>query len=226
VRYHDHRPARLAPLGGHPPGRRRPNQADSDRLAFVARRLMSCRRRRPPMPPAGTAARPRPTSWPNRHPTWRPMPLRRRPSTRRSRALNQDADALDAFLDLQHYRLARWRVAGQELGYRRFFDIDDLIGLRWRIPRCSPTPTRLVLQWVRAGEADGLRIDHPDGLRRPSRYLRRLREAAPVGVDRGREDPGGRRVASHRVAGGRHHRLRVPQRRHRSLHRPGRPRRP
>jgi (1->4)-alpha-D-glucan 1-alpha-D-glucosylmutase len=94
-------------------------------------------------------------------------------------AVNEDADALDAFLELQHYRLARWRVAGQELGYRRFFDIDDLIGLRVEDPEVFADSHALVLQWVRAGEADGLRIDHPDGLRRPTRYLRRLREAAP-----------------------------------------------
>jgi (1->4)-alpha-D-glucan 1-alpha-D-glucosylmutase len=94
-------------------------------------------------------------------------------------ALNEDADALDAFLELQHYRLARWRVAGQELGYRRFFDIDDLIGLSVEDPEVFADTHALVLEWVRAGEADGLRIDHPDGLRRPTRYLRRLREAAP-----------------------------------------------
>src|SRR5690606_37393892 len=94
-------------------------------------------------------------------------------------ALNSDPDALDTFLDLQHYRLARWRVAGQELGYRRFFDIDDLIGLRVEDPEVFAETHALVLEWVRDGEADGLRIDHPDGLRRPTQYLRRLAEAAP-----------------------------------------------
>lgn len=93
--------------------------------------------------------------------------------------VNRDTDALDAFLEMQHYRLARWRVAGQELGYRRFFDIDDLIGLRVEDPDVFADTHDLVLAWVNDGEAHGLRIDHPDGLRRPTRYLQQLRRAAP-----------------------------------------------
>lgn len=89
--------------------------------------------------------------------------------------LNRDPDALDDFLEAQNYRLARWQIAGQELGYRRFFDIDDLIGLRVEDPQVFSDSHQTVLAW----ETDGLRIDHPDGLRRPRDYLRRLREAAP-----------------------------------------------
>ena len=47
----------------------------------------------------------------------------------------------------------------------------------------------LILDWLRSGVLDGLRIDHPDGLRDPEQYLQRLRAAAPDGLDRGREDP-------------------------------------
>jgi (1->4)-alpha-D-glucan 1-alpha-D-glucosylmutase len=93
--------------------------------------------------------------------------------------ITSDPDLFDDFLEEQNYRLSRWRVAEQELGYRRFFDIDDLIGLRVEIPSVFADSHHLVLEWVEAGEADGLRIDHPDGLRSPGAYLSRLREAAP-----------------------------------------------
>ncbi|HEX2152457.1 MAG TPA: malto-oligosyltrehalose synthase [Acidimicrobiia bacterium] len=94
--------------------------------------------------------------------------------------LNADADALDEFLEMQHYRLARWQVSEQELGYRRFFDINTLIGLRVEDEEVFSDSHETVLGWVSNGEADGLRIDHPDGLRRPADYLRRLRDAAPT----------------------------------------------
>jgi (1->4)-alpha-D-glucan 1-alpha-D-glucosylmutase len=89
--------------------------------------------------------------------------------------LNRYPDDLDDLLEEQHYRLARWQVSGQELGYRRFFDIDTLIGLRVEDGEVFSDSHDTVLGW----ETDGLRIDHPDGLRRPAEYLRRLREAAP-----------------------------------------------
>ena len=91
--------------------------------------------------------------------------------------VNADADALDALLERQNYRLAFWRTAGRELDYRRFFDINTLIGLRTEDPGVFEDTHRQVLDWVRDGVVDGLRIDHPDGLRDPEGYLRRLAEA-------------------------------------------------
>jgi (1->4)-alpha-D-glucan 1-alpha-D-glucosylmutase len=89
-------------------------------------------------------------------------------------ALNGDVDALDAFLERQNYRLAFWRTAGRELDYRRFFDITTLVGLRVEDPEVFEDTHRLVLSWERDGTVDGLRVDHPDGLRDPQQYLSRL----------------------------------------------------
>ncbi len=93
--------------------------------------------------------------------------------------LNQDPDALDRVLAHQNYRLAFWRTGGQELDYRRFFDITTLAGLRTERPEVFAAVHHRVLEWLRAGVLDGLRIDHPDGLRRPAEYFQRLRDAAP-----------------------------------------------
>lgn len=93
--------------------------------------------------------------------------------------LNADCDALDELLNLQHYRLAYWRTADQELGYRRFFDVNTLVGLRVeRAHVFEKTHTR-ILAWLRDGVLDGVRVDHPDGLRDPLQYFTRLRQAAP-----------------------------------------------
>ncbi len=94
-------------------------------------------------------------------------------------AINADPDRLDALLERQHYRLASWRAALSDLRYRRFFDVNDLIGLRVEEEEVFGEVHRLPLQWVAAGLVDGLRIDHPDGLRDPAGYLARLRAAAP-----------------------------------------------
>ena len=93
--------------------------------------------------------------------------------------MNADPDALHALLDLQNYRLAWWRSADRDLGYRRFFDINTLIGLRMEDEQVFQDTHRRVLEWVREGVLDGLRIDHPDGLRDPQGYFERLRAAAP-----------------------------------------------
>jgi (1->4)-alpha-D-glucan 1-alpha-D-glucosylmutase len=94
-------------------------------------------------------------------------------------ATNADPDRLDALLELQNYRPAFWRTAGRELDYRRFFDVNTLIGLRTEDERVFADIHALVLDWVRRGQLDGLRIDHPDGLRDPKQYFERLRRAAP-----------------------------------------------
>jgi (1->4)-alpha-D-glucan 1-alpha-D-glucosylmutase len=93
--------------------------------------------------------------------------------------LNRNYDALDELLDQQHYRLAYWRTAGQELGYRRFFDVNSLIGLRMERPNVFEATHCRVLEWLSNGVLDGVRIDHPDGLRDPQQYCDRLRAEAP-----------------------------------------------
>jgi (1->4)-alpha-D-glucan 1-alpha-D-glucosylmutase len=93
--------------------------------------------------------------------------------------LNANLDALDDFLNQQVYRLAYWKTADQQLGYRRFFDVNTLIGLRVEREHVFEETHALVLDWLRRGVLDGVRIDHPDGLRDPLEYFRRLREKAP-----------------------------------------------
>jgi (1->4)-alpha-D-glucan 1-alpha-D-glucosylmutase len=92
--------------------------------------------------------------------------------------INADPDALDALLERQNYRLAYWRVAGQELDYRRFFDITTLIALRSENLFVFADTHETMVNLVRAGKVTGLRVDHVDGLRQPAAYLRLLRQAA------------------------------------------------
>lgn len=94
-------------------------------------------------------------------------------------AINADPGRLDALMAEQHYRLAPWRAAFSDLRYRRFFDVNDLVALRMEEEAVFADVHRLVLGWVERGLVDGLRIDHPDGLRDPAAYLARLRAAAP-----------------------------------------------
>jgi (1->4)-alpha-D-glucan 1-alpha-D-glucosylmutase len=88
--------------------------------------------------------------------------------------VNADVDALDDLLENQNYRIAFWRTAGRELGYRRFFDINTLVGLRIEDPEVFADTHDLILRWVHEGVVDGLRVDHPDGLRDPEQYFERL----------------------------------------------------
>jgi (1->4)-alpha-D-glucan 1-alpha-D-glucosylmutase len=77
----------------------------------------------------------------------------------------------------QHYELVGWRRADYDLNYRRFFAVNTLAGVRVEVPRVFDEAHAEVVRWFREGLADGLRIDHPDGLADPEGYLRRLREA-------------------------------------------------
>ncbi|MFE4543824.1 malto-oligosyltrehalose synthase [Arthrobacter sp. NPDC056727] len=79
--------------------------------------------------------------------------------------------------DRQHYELMGWRRADNELNYRRFFAVNTLAGVRVEIPAVFDEAHHEVVRWFREGLADGLRIDHPDGLADPGGYLKRLREA-------------------------------------------------
>ncbi|HEX4883377.1 MAG TPA: malto-oligosyltrehalose synthase, partial [Casimicrobiaceae bacterium] len=85
-------------------------------------------------------------------------------------------DALDALLDAQAWRVAFWRVAGDEINYRRFFDINELAGLRIDRDDVFDATHDFLLGLAAQGKIGGLRIDHPDGLRDPLRYFERLQE--------------------------------------------------
>jgi (1->4)-alpha-D-glucan 1-alpha-D-glucosylmutase len=93
--------------------------------------------------------------------------------------LDGNLDALDDFVNQQNYRLAYWKTADQQLSYRRFFDVNTLIGLRVERDYVFEETHALVLDWLKRGVLDGVRVDHPDGLRDPLEYLKRLRERAP-----------------------------------------------
>jgi (1->4)-alpha-D-glucan 1-alpha-D-glucosylmutase len=95
------------------------------------------------------------------------------------REVNGSVDALDEFLSQQYYRLAFWRTADQQLGYRRFFDVNTLIGLRQEREFVFDETHALIVKWLKQGLLDGVRVDHPDGLRDPKQYFERLRERAP-----------------------------------------------
>ena len=83
-------------------------------------------------------------------------------------------DALDALIAKQAYRLADWRVASDDVNYRRFFDVNTLAALRMERPEVFEATHRKVLRWVQDGWIDGLRIDHPDGLSDPQAYCEEL----------------------------------------------------
>lgn len=84
---------------------------------------------------------------------------------------------LPELLDAQHYRLCWWRLARTELNYRRFFTISGLIGVRAEDPEIFDATHGKILELVRDGVIDGLRVDHPDGLADPGAYLERLAAA-------------------------------------------------
>jgi (1->4)-alpha-D-glucan 1-alpha-D-glucosylmutase len=83
-------------------------------------------------------------------------------------------DRLDELVRSQAYRLAYWRVAAEEINYRRFFDINDLAAIRMEQPAVFEATHRLILWLLSQGHVNGLRIDHPDGLWDPAGYFRNL----------------------------------------------------
>ncbi len=85
-------------------------------------------------------------------------------------------DALDELLNAQSYRLAFWRVAAEEINYRRFFDVNDLAAIRVEHPKVFDAVHRLLLELVHSCAITGLRIDHPDGLYLPREYFEKLQQ--------------------------------------------------
>jgi malto-oligosyltrehalose synthase len=85
-------------------------------------------------------------------------------------------DALHELLELQAWHLSYWRVAADDINYRRFFDVNDLAALRIENEQVFEVTHRLVLELIAAGKVDGLRIDHADGLYDPAGYVQRLQQ--------------------------------------------------
>jgi (1->4)-alpha-D-glucan 1-alpha-D-glucosylmutase len=92
-------------------------------------------------------------------------------------------EELHELIKVQAFRLANWRVAADDINYRRFFDTNDLAGLCMENQAVFEATHRLILKFVADGKVDGLRIDHPDGLYDPAQYFERLRHSIAVAVN-------------------------------------------
>jgi (1->4)-alpha-D-glucan 1-alpha-D-glucosylmutase len=90
--------------------------------------------------------------------------------------ISKDSLAMHRLLEQQHYRLAFWRVASDEINYRRFFEITDLAALRVEDRDVFEATHAYIARLCRRRGVDGLRVDHPDGLADPRTYFERLRE--------------------------------------------------
>jgi (1->4)-alpha-D-glucan 1-alpha-D-glucosylmutase len=86
-------------------------------------------------------------------------------------------EELHELIKAQAFRLANWRVASDDINYRRFFDTNDLAGIRMENEKVFEATHHLVLSLVSEGKVDGLRLDHPDGLYDPAQYFERLRRS-------------------------------------------------
>lgn len=89
-------------------------------------------------------------------------------------------DLLDGLIAGQYYRPAFWRVAMDEINYRRFFDVNDLAAIRTEVAEVFRATHEISIRLLTEGKATGLRIDHPDGLHDPTRYFRQLQEGCSV----------------------------------------------
>jgi (1->4)-alpha-D-glucan 1-alpha-D-glucosylmutase len=96
-------------------------------------------------------------------------------------------DELHALLEAQPYRLASWRTAVDEINYRRFFDVNELAGVRVEHEAVFDATHQLIGTWLRDGHVHALRLDHPDGLFDPEAYFARLQQFARK--ETGREAP-------------------------------------
>ncbi len=92
---------------------------------------------------------------------------------------NSDFAALDALIQKQNYVLEFFGEGDSKLNYRRFFAVSSLAAVRVDDEKVFNLTHALVKKWVERGWLDGLRVDHPDGLRDPQKYLERLRALAP-----------------------------------------------
>ena len=99
------------------------------------------------------------------------------------RRTSSDGEPLEAVLSRQHYRLAWWRIANDEINWRRFFDINELVGLRMEDPEAFEDVHALIFRLYAEGLIDGVRVDHVDGLADPAALLPRAARA-PRRADR------------------------------------------
>lgn len=88
---------------------------------------------------------------------------------------NENLQRLHALLELQHYRLASWRTAADDINWRRFFDVNELAGIRIERAEVFEASHGKIFELIARGWIDGLRIDHIDGLANPRAYCRKLR---------------------------------------------------
>jgi (1->4)-alpha-D-glucan 1-alpha-D-glucosylmutase len=99
-------------------------------------------------------------------------------------------DRMDDLLSRQPYRISLWKVAAEEINYRRFFDINELAAIRMEVPEVFNASHKLIFKFIGEGRISGLRVDHPDGLFNPSGYLKKLQhEAASAGSASNVDDP-------------------------------------
>jgi (1->4)-alpha-D-glucan 1-alpha-D-glucosylmutase len=92
---------------------------------------------------------------------------------------NSDLAALDKLIRQQNYQLAFHKYGDAKLNYRRFFAVSSLAAVRVDDEKVFNATHALIRRWIEKGWLDGLRVDHPDGLRDPEKYLQRLRAIAP-----------------------------------------------
>jgi len=95
-------------------------------------------------------------------------------------------DRLEELLAQQFYRLCYWRVASDEINYRRFFDVNNLAAIRVEDPEVFAAVHSLIFELIREGRIQGLRVDHPDGLLDPAEYFRRLQAGCSSAADASR----------------------------------------
>jgi len=89
-------------------------------------------------------------------------------------------DAFDELLNAQAYRLSYWRVASEEINYRRFFDINNLAAIRMESKDVFEATHRFIFELIESGAVNGLRIDHVDGLWHPRKYLEEIQQRSVV----------------------------------------------
>ena len=110
-------------------------------------------------------------------------------------------DRLEALIDSQAYRLAFWRVAGDEINYRRFFDINELAAIKVEVPAVFEAVHALPFRLLGEGKVTGLRVDHPDGLFDPPRYFDDLQQGYRKALAAAAQQRVGDSEASHRLGG-------------------------
>jgi (1->4)-alpha-D-glucan 1-alpha-D-glucosylmutase len=99
-------------------------------------------------------------------------------------------DLMDGLINAQAYWPAFWRVAADEINYRRFFDVNHLAAIRMELPRVFAEVHRMIFDLLEEGKITGLRIDHPDGLWNPTQYFHQLQKRYVLRRLRSRGDPG------------------------------------